>query len=222
MYQRLIKGCRILVVAEGSIIWTELLCVHQQFWMMKSSESLSLLSRSHLLVQTLQKRNRQNLTYSWHKLYSKSDCAADQHWAAVTRIMVFVITCGFLNITFIATPRIICLAIIIRLLCHIKLVISKVSMLLIFNTYVAMFCMNTIMFIFFGFNVYGNMNPGFAFDDPRCNMRVFLAHSSYASFYSSCVLQAIFRLFRVVFYKNKFYPSRQFFVIALVGQWIAS
>lgn len=135
---------------------------------------------------------------------------------------MFVIICSFLNITLIVTSWIICLAVIIRLLCNIKLVISKVPILLILNTYVAMFSLNTMMFTFFDFNVYENMNPGLTFDDPWCDMRVFLAHSSCASFYYSCVLQATFRLFRVVFYKNKFYQSRRFFVIAIVVQWTIS
>ncbi|CAF1279054.1 unnamed protein product [Rotaria sordida] len=55
-----------------------------------------------------------------------------------------------------------------------------------------------------------------------CQLRGYFIHVFICSFYYSYVLQAIFRLFRIVFYKKKNLQSYYIFLIGIFFQWLIS
>jgi len=70
------------------------------------------------------------------------------------------------------------------------------------------------------YGVYGNLHPSISFDDYYCQLRSYINYVFICAFYYSCALQAIFRLFRVVFPKHKILQSRFVFTIAIIIQWL--
>jgi hypothetical protein len=70
------------------------------------------------------------------------------------------------------------------------------------------------------YGVYGNLHPSISFDDYYCQLRSYINYVFICAFYYSCALQAIFRLFRVVFPKHKILQSRLVFTIAIAIQWV--
>jgi hypothetical protein len=73
-----------------------------------------------------------------------------------------------------------------------------------------------------GHRLYGHIDSSIRFDGSWCIIRAYFAHVCFCSFYYSFILQSIFRLFRIVFYKMKILQTFQVFIIAIVMQWTLS
>ena len=98
--------------------------------------------------------------------------------------------------------------------------ISDVSLLLICNTYLSMIVMSVTLFDFSGHNLYGYFSPTVSFAGQWCEVRAYVLHGSFCVFYYSFVLQAVFRLLRVLFYRKKVLHSFGVFLIATVMEWL--
>ncbi|CAF1349806.1 unnamed protein product [Adineta steineri] len=72
------------------------------------------------------------------------------------------------------------------------------------------------------YSLYGDLNPSISFDNVWCKIRAYLVFVGYCMFFNTFVLQAMFRLFRIAFYRRKSLQSREFFIIAFIIQWILS
>ena len=129
------------------------------------------------------------------------------------------IICASISAFFVSAAVLICIGVLLLITFRLRPMSSKVSVLLVINTVLSMCFTNAMMLMLFIYNIYGELNPSVSFDDPWCSIRAYLAYTSYCDFYYSCLLQATFRLFRVVFYKRKGLQSRQFFLLAIASQW---
>jgi len=76
----------------------------------------------------------------------------------------------------------------------------------------------TLLVMAYGF--YGNLYSSISLDDYNCQLRSYVNYVFICAFYYSCALQAIFRLFRVVFPKHKILQSRRVFTIVIIVQWV--
>ncbi|CAF0770679.1 unnamed protein product [Rotaria sp. Silwood1] len=72
------------------------------------------------------------------------------------------------------------------------------------------------------YGIYDDLNPFVSFDDYYCQLRSYINYVFICAFYYSCMLQATFRLCRVVFQKRKVLQSRIVFTIAIIIQWLIS
>ncbi|CAF1461178.1 unnamed protein product [Adineta ricciae] len=78
------------------------------------------------------------------------------------------------------------------------------------------------MLLMYSYNLHGNLDPSISFGGRWCQIRTYLAHVCFCALYYSFVLQAIFRLFRIVFYRHKIFQSFGMFCIAVFLQWVIS
>ncbi|CAF2936776.1 unnamed protein product [Rotaria sp. Silwood2] len=99
---------------------------------------------------------------------------------------------------------------------------SNVSILLTCNTYFTLLLGAFLMLIIYSYNIYGSLNSSDFLNNYLCQLRGYFIHVFICSFYYSCVLQGIFRLFRVVFYKQKKLQSHYIFLIGIFIQWLIS
>jgi hypothetical protein len=78
------------------------------------------------------------------------------------------------------------------------------------------------MLLMYSYNLQGNLDSSISFGGRWCQIRTYFAHVCFVAFYYSFVLQATFRLFRIVFYKQRILQSFGVFVLAIIIQWILS
>ncbi|UJR09144.1 hypothetical protein I4U23_013392 [Adineta vaga] len=98
----------------------------------------------------------------------------------------------------------------------------NISLLLTCNTYLSIIFFCCILFDICIRSIYGHIHPSTSFSNQGCQLRAYFAHVCFCIFYYSFVLQAIFRLFRVVFYRKKILQSMKTFICAILLQWIFS
>lgn len=126
----------------------------------------------------------------------------------------------FANMILCSLSLVICITILLLIAVRIRSVMSKMTILLVCNTYVAIFFVNTMMLTVDIYNLYGDSYPSSVFDDLWCPLRTYLVFVGFCAFYYSFVLQASFRLVRVVFYKRKVLQSRAVFLVGVGLQWL--
>jgi hypothetical protein len=118
------------------------------------------------------------------------------------------------NIILYSLSLVVCITVLLLIINRIRSVMSKVTILLVYNTYVAMLFVNAIMLTINIYNVYIDLYPSSNFDDLWCRLRTYFSFIGSCAFYYSFVLQAAFRLVRVVLYQRKVLQSRS---VVLVG-----
>ena len=131
----------------------------------------------------------------------------------------------FLNACFLALVSLsffISLLVLIIILIRLRLPRSNVSLLLTCNTYVTItiFCCTLLDIGLHSLNGYLNLSLSYA--NRWCRIRSYFSHVFFCSFYYSFVVQAVFRLFRVIFYRKKSLHSPSVFIVAIALQWILS
>ena len=97
---------------------------------------------------------------------------------------------------------------------------SKVSVVLVLNSYFAMLFNNTIQTILLGYRLHGLVKNLPSSQDAHCELRTHFMLTGYSAFHYSFLVQASYRLIRVVFYRHRFFHSRRFFLFAVALQWI--
>ena len=116
----------------------------------------------------------------------------------------------------------VCILILLLMLSRMRQNLTKVSTFLIVNTYLSMLFTNMMLTIIFVFVLYGIIEPSVLQKSSFCTIRAYLMYSAFCVFYYSFLLQAFYRLFRVVFHKYKLFQSRRFFIAAIAVQWLLS
>ncbi len=129
---------------------------------------------------------------------------------------------GCFGLCFYSLTFLTCITMIILIYIRIHSLKSNICMLLIWNTYFTLFLFASIMLGMYLYNLYGNLDSSMSFGGRWCQIRTYLVHVCLCGLYYSFVLQAIFRLFRIVYYKHKILQSFGVFLIAITLQWILS
>jgi len=99
---------------------------------------------------------------------------------------------------------------------------SRTAHLLCINMYISLFIGCAIMLDMYCYTLYGHLHPNVSFNGQWCYIRAYLFYVSGCSFYYSYLLQAVYRLCRIVFYKNSFLKSFNLYIGGIVFQWIFS
>jgi hypothetical protein len=136
--------------------------------------------------------------------------------------MIATIILEIISLIFLLLAILICLAILILIFLRIHPLISNVPVLLTCNTYISLGLVNVMMLIVYAYNLYGDLHPSVSVNDEWCQLRAYFTFCGCSALYYSCLLQSIFRLFRVIFYRRKMLQSSLFFMIAIIIQWILS
>ncbi|CAF1149158.1 unnamed protein product [Rotaria sp. Silwood1] len=100
--------------------------------------------------------------------------------------------------------------------------ISNVPVLLTCNTYLTLLFGALMMVIIYSYSIYGDIYASDSCNNYLCQLHGYFIHVFICAFYYSCVLQAILRLFRIVFYKQKRLQSHHLFFIGIIIQWLIS
>lgn len=110
---------------------------------------------------------------------------------------------------------------ILVLICiHCRPLTSDISIVLTFNTYLAVIFCSIFLLQLFANSLYGHLHPTVSLDSDWCYIRGYFAFAFFCAIYWSYVLQAIFRLFRVVFYREKRLQSFKLFLFMIIAQWL--
>jgi hypothetical protein len=115
-----------------------------------------------------------------------------------------------------------CIGLLITIFIYLRPFTSTIPILLIFNTYLTLFLTCIAMLIIYVYNLYGDLSPLVSVKDSWCQLRAYLVNVCFCALYYSCVLNSIFRFFRIIFYKTKFLQSYRFITSAIILQWILS
>jgi hypothetical protein len=127
-----------------------------------------------------------------------------------------------IGLCFYSLSFIICITMIILISLRIRPLKSNVAILLTCNTYFNSLLVSSIMLLMYSYNLSGNLDPSILYGGRWCQIRTYFAHVCFCALYYSFVLQATFRLFRIVFYKHKILQSFGVFILAIILQWILS
>ncbi|CAF0859040.1 unnamed protein product [Rotaria sordida] len=97
---------------------------------------------------------------------------------------------------------------------------SNVLSILISNSYLALILSSIALFDASLTSFLGNLNSWILFGTSLCKIRAYLIIVGESSMSYSLLLQAFFRLFRIVFYQRRALRSFRVFSIAIILQWI--
>ena len=125
-----------------------------------------------------------------------------------------------LGLALYAMSFLICITMITLIVHRIRPLRANVAIFLVCNTYLCCFLVSAMMLLMYSYTLRGNLDPSAFFGGHWCRMRTYLANVSFGSLYYSFVLQAVFRLFRIVFYRHKFLQSFGACIIGIAMQWI--
>ena len=121
----------------------------------------------------------------------------------------------FASIGFFTTLGILCL-----IVHHRQRYPINTPVVLMCNTYVSIMWICLILFDMYGHNLYGDLHPNTSFDDGWCQGRAYLLHVGIALLYYSYLLEAIFRFFRVVLFKDQHLQTFRCIFLLTVLQWL--
>lgn len=134
--------------------------------------------------------------------------------------MDLAIVLGGIGVALYSTSFLVSFTMLILICVRIRPLKSNVSMLLICNTYLNAGLVSSIMLMMYTYNLLGNIHAAASFDGRWCEIRAFFTLVCFCSLYYSFVLQAVFRLFRIVFYRHKALQSVGVGIIAVTLQWV--
>lgn len=97
---------------------------------------------------------------------------------------------------------------------------TDISILLTYNTYLALLMCCISLLIFHAHTLYRTLNPLALVATPWCHISFYFGFSALCALYFSYVLQAFFRLLRIAFYRKRSVQSFRFFFIFIVIQWV--
>ncbi|CAF3470767.1 unnamed protein product [Rotaria socialis] len=93
------------------------------------------------------------------------------------------------------------------------------AILLTCNSYIILVLGTSMMMIIYSYSTYCSLKLSDFCNDYLCPLRGYFLHVFICAFFYSCLLQATFRLFRVVFYKLNSRKSHYSFLIGIFLQW---
>ncbi|CAF1055312.1 unnamed protein product [Adineta steineri] len=121
---------------------------------------------------------------------------------------------------FSASSSLISFAVLLLIFIRVRPLASDRAIVLTCNTYITLFGSSFMTLLIIIYGIYGELHPSISMDDYNCQLRSYINYVFICSFYYSCALQATFRLFRVVFPKQRVLQSNYAFIIAIIIQWI--
>lgn len=127
-----------------------------------------------------------------------------------------------IGVTLYAISFLTCLTMILLISFRIRPFKTNVAVFVVFNTYCNCFLVSSMMLMMYSYTLIGNLHPSTYFGGQWCRWRIYLVHVCFCSLYYSFVLQAVFRLFRIVFYRFKVLQSFGVCLLSVVIQWILS
>jgi hypothetical protein len=136
--------------------------------------------------------------------------------------MNITVILGGIGICLYSLSFLICITMIILIFIRIRSIKSNVPLLLTCNTYFNALLVSSIMVLMYSYNLQGNLDPSISFSGRWCQIRTYFTHVCFCALYHSFVLQAIFRLSRIVFYRHKILQSFGVFILTIIIQWILS
>ena len=111
------------------------------------------------------------------------------------------------------------LLILTLILIRIRPLATNVPIILTCNTYIALIGASFMTLLILVLAINEDRDTSIAARDYYCQIRSYVNYTFICAFYYSCVLQASFRLCRVVFPKRKALQSRGMCWLAIIGQW---
>ena len=125
-----------------------------------------------------------------------------------------------IGITLFSLSLLICVTMILLIPLRIRQWKSNSPLLLILNTYLCYSVTNVAMLAMCYYTLRGAIDPSLVFDGPWCRCRAFFTYVTYCAAYYSFALQAIFRLFNVIFYQKKCLQTFRACIIGVVVMWV--
>ena len=117
----------------------------------------------------------------------------------------------------------ICIGMILIILFHKSTIkTDRAAHLLSINMYVSLLIGCTIMFDIYSYTLYGHIYGDISFDGKWCYIKAYFFYVSGCGFFYSYLLQAIYRLCRIVFYRNSTFQSCRCYVYGIVIQSLLS
>lgn len=95
-----------------------------------------------------------------------------------------------------------------------------IPVILISNTYLFIILMLFCLVDMSSHSLYGDLLENISLENQWCYIRAYVLHVELCSIYLSYVLQALFRLFRIVFYKYQRLQTFRFVLGLIIFQWI--
>jgi hypothetical protein len=99
---------------------------------------------------------------------------------------------------------------------------DRTAHLLCINMYISLFIGCSMMLDIYCYTLYGHLHPNISFDGPWCYVKAYLFYVSGCSFFYSYLLQAIYRLCRIVFHSKSYLQSFELYIGGIILQWILS
>lgn len=125
-----------------------------------------------------------------------------------------------LCLTFICLGIVFCLIFLWLIFIRIRPLRLNIALILTCNTYLASLLSSIIILRITVDTIRGFSNSSIVLEGWTCQINGYLIYIAISSIFYSCILQALFRLFRVVFYRRKsLYTIRVFFILILL-QWL--
>lgn len=132
-----------------------------------------------------------------------------------------ILDCFILAHSFIVI--IICIGMILIILFHKSTIkTDRAVHLLSINMYVSLLIGCTIMLDIYLHTLYGHLYVDVSFNRQWCYIKAYFFYVSGCSFFYSYLLQAIYRLCRIVFYRKLIFQSCQFYTYGICIQWFLS
>ncbi|CAF1049447.1 unnamed protein product [Adineta ricciae] len=99
---------------------------------------------------------------------------------------------------------------------------DRIAHLLCMNMYISLFIGCAFGLEMYCYTLYGHLHPGVSFDGDWCHYKAYLFYVSGCSFFYSYLLQAVYRLCRIVFYRKQFLQSSVIYFVGIILQWTMS
>ena len=97
---------------------------------------------------------------------------------------------------------------------------SNIPLVLTCNTYLAAIVFFITIIKTCSQTIFGVLHPSVSFEGLYCQIQAYFLYASTGNVIYSLVVQAVFRLCRVVFYQKRALRRLQVFVIAIIIQWV--
>lgn len=100
--------------------------------------------------------------------------------------------------------------------------VDRTAHLLCINMYISILIGCAIMLDIYCYTLYGHLHSYISFNNRWCYIKAYLFYVSGCSFFYSYLLQAVYRLCRIVFYTKPLLQSFNIYIGGIILQWIFS
>ena len=126
------------------------------------------------------------------------------------------------NVALLSIGTLVSIAILLLLYIYHHPITKNISIVLTCNTFLALLLCCVSLLGFHASTLNNVLNPLTPINTAWCCFSFPFGYAALCALYLSYVIQALFRLFRVVLYRNKNLQSFRLFLIAIIAQWLLS